>query len=322
MTLDNRKVVAIAFDRLTFFEFGIAVEIFGLPRPELDPWYGFSVCPAEPGPLRALGGLQLTTDRKGLRSLATAGTIIVPGWRDVNEHPPVALIEALRRANERGARVLSFCSGAFVLAAAGLLNGRDATTHWRYARQLEEMYPQVRVNPNVLYVDDGDVLTAAGSAAGIDLCLHLVRRDFGAETANIVARRLVVPPHREGGQAQFIASPLTACSDDGLANFLDWLTSNFADEHTVESMAARANMSPRTFARRFREQTGTTPARWLSQQRVKHAQHLLETTDLGMDQLAASCGLSSAQLLRFHFHRVVGSTPTAYRRAFRQRATL
>ena len=320
MTLENRKVVAVAFDRLTFFEFGIAVEVFALPRPEIDPWYDFTACAAEAGPLRTLGGLTFTAARSGLRALATAGTIIIPGWRDVDERPPENLLRALVRAHQRGARILSFCSGAFVLAAAGLLDDRNATTHWRYAEQLALMFPRVRVNPNVLYVDDGDVLTAAGSAAGIDLCLHLVRRDFGAEIANTVARRLVVPPHRTGGQAQFIARPLVACSDQSLADLLDWLTSNLAEQHSVESMSARAHMSPRTFARKFRAQTGTTPARWLSQQRIELARHMLETTDLTIEHIATACGLNSAQLLRFHFQRVIGSTPTAYRSAFRQRA--
>ena len=319
MPLKNRKVVAVTFDRLAFFELGIAVEVFCLPRPEIDPWYEFTVCAAEDGPLRSYAGLQVTP-AKGLRTLATAGTIIVPSWRDPDERPPEPLLRALRRANERGARVVSLCSGAFVLAAAGLLDGRDATTHWRYADRLAAMYPKARINPNVLYVDDGDVLTAAGSAAGIDLCLHLVRRDFGSEIANQVARRLVVPPHRDGGQAQFIAQPVTECGDDGLAGLLAWLGENLADEHTIESMAARAHMSPRTFARRFRDQTGTTPAKWLARERVKFAQHLLETTGLGMEQIAARAGFGSAQLLRFHFRRVVGSTPTAFRAAFRTRA--
>lgn len=320
MSPSNRKVVAVAFDQLTFFEFGIAVEVFGLPRPEIANWYEFTTCSPDSQPMSAIGGMQFTVTRKGLRSVSTAGTIVIPGWRNVNERPPDALLNALRRANRRGARVMSFCSGAFVLAEAGLLNGRPATTHWRYANELADRFPEVQVNPDVLYVDDGDVLTAAGSAAGIDLCLHLVRRDFGAEVANQVARRLVVPPHREGGQAQFIARPVAECSDRGLARVIDWLSENLDLEHTVESMAGKANMSPRTFARRFRDQTGTTPARWLVSERIRHALHLLETTDLGMEQLATSCGMGSAQLLRFHFQKSVGSTPTAYRNAFRQEA--
>jgi AraC family transcriptional activator FtrA len=314
----NHKIVAVAFDQVAFFELAIAVEIFGLPRPGFDAWYEFTVCAAEPGLLGSYSGLKLDVPKKSLRSLSTAGTIIVPSWRDVNEIPPEPLLKALRRASKRGARILSFCSGAFVLAAAGLLDGREATTHWRFADQLAQMYPRINVNPNVLYLDAGNVLTAAGSAAGIDLCLHLVRSDFGSETANVVARRLVVQPHREGGQAQFIARPLASCDEDGLAALIDWLVSNLEKEHTVKSMATKAKMSPRTFARHFRDQTGTTPARWLSRERVKQAQHLLETTDMGMDQLAVACGLGSAQLLRFHFQRVVGSSPSHYRKAFRR----
>jgi AraC family transcriptional activator FtrA len=317
MPLKNKNVVAVAFDRLTFFEMGIAVEVFGLPRPEVNPWYQFSVCSPEPGPLRTIGGMSVNLGRKGLGALRTAGTIVIPGWRDVNETPPEKLLKALQRAHKRGARLVSFCSGAFVLAAAGLLDHRDATTHWRYAEQLSEMYPDVRVDPNVLYVDSGNVLTAAGSAAGLDLCLHLVRRDFGAATANIVARRLVVPPHREGGQSQFIHRPVIECEDDNLAKLLDWLAENLAKEHTIQSMAKRTFMSPRTFARRFKQQTGTTPARWLAHERVKLAQQLLESTELQVERLAKRCGFGSAQLMRFHFQRVTGQTPTAYRLAFR-----
>ena len=319
MKPQHQKVAVIAFDRLTVFEFGIAVEVFGLPRPDLDPWYSFSVCGIEPGPIRALGGLTIAA-KKGIRALDSAGTIVVPGWRDVNERPPTALLRALCRANQRRARILSLCSGAFVLAEAGLLDGRRATTHWRYAEQLTTSYPSIDVDPNVLYVDDGDILTAAGSAAGIDLCLHLVRRDFGADMANRVARRLVVPPHRDGGQAQFIDRPLTECDATGLARLLEWLTDHLDQEHTISTMAKSASMSERTFARRFKDQTGTMPSKWLANARVQRAQQLLESTDLGVDQLAFDCGFGSAQLLRFHFQRIAGTTPTAYRNSFRGRS--
>lgn len=313
----NLNVAAVAYDRLSFFEFGIAVEVFGLPRPELDRGTDSCACTAEPGPVRTSGGMSLQIDR-GLKSLATAGTIVIPGWRDVGERPPEPLLRALQRAAKQGSRVVSFCSGAFVLAAAGLLDGRPATTHWRYAEQLASQYPEVRVNPNVLYIDDGNLLTAAGSAAGIDLCLHLVRRDFGAETANQVARRLVVPPHRDGGQAQFMDRPITECGDAGISTLLDWLVQDLSQEHTIASMAKRVSMSPRSFARRFREQTGTTPGKWLTLERVKRAQHLLETTRMRVEELASECGFGSAQLLRFHFYRVNERTPTAYRFAFQQ----
>ncbi|GAB5402712.1 MAG: helix-turn-helix domain-containing protein [Aureliella sp.] len=316
MTHSNKKIAALVFDRLTFFELGIAVEVFGLPRPEIRPWYDFAVCSAEAGSLRTLGGMEVTTS-KGLRALSSADTILVPGWRDVNERPPEAALRALQRANERGARLISFCSGAFVLAAAGILDGRRATTHWRYADAMAERYPAVTVDPNVLYVEDGNVLTAAGSAAGIDLSLHVVRSDYGAEVANLVARRLVVPPHRDGGQAQFIDRPLAECDDDALTELMDWLSGNLSESHTVESMAKRAFMSPRTFARQFRSRTGTTPARWLIQRRVHESQRLLETSEAAIDEIALRCGFSSAQLLRHHFTETTGLTPTAYRRTYR-----
>ena len=315
MGIKNRKVVAVVFDRTAFFELGIAVEVFGLPRPEFKNWYEFSVCSPEEGPLSSYGGVQIAPG-SSMRSLSTAGTIIVPGWRNPEERPPEKALRALARAHERGARIVSFCSGAFVLAAAGLLDGRDATTHWMFAEKLAQMYPEARVNPNVLYVHDGNLLTAAGSAAGIDLSLYLIRQDFGAETANRVARRLVVPPHRDGGQAQFIAQPVTTCEDDGLATLLDWLAGNLSQEHTVASMARRASMSPRTFARKFRDQTGTTPAQWLARERVQFAQRLLETTNISIEHVAIEAGFGTAQLMRFHFQRTLGSTPSAFRNAF------
>ncbi|MEL6104688.1 MAG: transcriptional regulator FtrA [Planctomycetota bacterium] len=317
MKSKNHRVMAVVFDGVAIFELGIAIEVFGLPRPEFDDWYDFGVCAAESGKLSTQTGLKIDAPRKGLRSLASAGTIVVPSWRDVHEQPPGSLLGALRRAHERGARIVSFCSGAFVLAAAGLLDERKATTHWRYADALTSNYPQVSVDPNVLYVDDGDILTAAGSAAGIDLCLHLVRKDFGFAAANVVARRLVVLPHREGGQSQFIKEPITEHGDDVLAELMDWLRGNLKSPHSVSTMATHAHMTTRTFARRFLEQTGTTPGRWLTRERVKHAQHLLESTDLDMEQVAKCCGLGSAQLMRLHFQRQVGSAPTAYRRSFR-----
>lgn len=318
MILTNLSVVAVAYDRLALFEFGIAVEVFGLPRPDINPWYRFTTCTAEKGPVRTLAGISLQID-KGLKTLDRAGTIIIPGWRDINERPPETLLRALRRAHDRGARIMSLCSGAFVLAAAGLLDGRAATTHWRYAEQLQLEYPGTHVDPKVLYIDCGTILTAAGSAAGIDLCLHLIRRDFGAEIANKVARRLVVPPYRDGGQAQFIDRPVTKCEDTRVASLLQWLQAQLADEHTIESMSVRTSMSSRTFARRFREQTGTTPAKWLAFERIKLAQRLLETTSLGIDQIASRSGFSSAQLMRIHFMKIAGRTPTAYRATFRQR---
>jgi AraC family transcriptional activator FtrA len=251
--MPNRLVVALAYDGLCTFEFGIAIEVFGLPRPEMGPdWYRFAVCAVDRGPMRAVGGFQVVADG-GLELLEDAGTIIIPGWRGAQAAPiPPALIESLRRAHGRGVRLMSICSGVFVLAAAGLLTGRRATTHWHHVERLSAAYPEIRVEPDVLYVDEGSVLTSAGSAAGIDLCLHVVRRDFGAEVANRLARRLVVPPHREGGQAQFIERPMPPAREGiRLGPLFDRMRARLAEEQTVADLAAETGMSVRTFLRRF-----------------------------------------------------------------------
>ncbi len=314
------RVAALAYDGLCTFEFGVVVEVFGLPRPELEPWYDFRVCAVERGPLRATGGVFVEA-KCGLGALDHAGTVLVPGWRTADERPPRALLTKLRRAHDEGARLVSVCSGAFLLAEAGLLDGRRATTHWRYAQTLAERFPAVRVDPDVLYVDEDDVLTSAGSAAGIDLCLHLVRRDCGASVANAVARRLVVPPHRDGGQLQFIDAPLGAETDaEQLAGVLEKVRAGLQRPHSVASMARLARLSERTFARRFRAVTGTTPHRWLVRERVQRAQHLLETADVPLERVAAACGFADTQLLRLHFKRLVGTPPGTYRRAFRKAA--
>ena len=314
-TIDRRHVAALAYDGLGTFELGIVTEVFGLPRPEMgDGWYRFRVCSHGRGPLRATGGLFLQT-RRGLAELARAGTIIIPGWR-VHDTPPAHLVAALRRAHARGARLVSICSGVFVLAATGLLDGRQATTHWRYLDTLRSRYPKIRVEPDVLYIDEGAILTSAGSAAGIDLCLHLVRRDFVAEIANHVARRLVVPPLREGGQAQFAVQPIVSEESPGLARLLEWAQTHLDRTLTVNDLANRANMSARTFARRFKQETGTTPHRWLLHQRILSAQQLLEKSDRPIDWIAESVGLQTAATLREHFRRMLKTTPTAYRRAF------
>lgn len=311
-----RRVAVLAYDGLCTFEFGIAVEIFGLHRPEMGKnWYEFTVCAVDRGPLRATGGI-VVQPASGLRALRDAGTIVVPGWRSIGEPPPAALSKALREAYARGARLLSICSGVFVLAASSLLDGKRATTHWRYADELQARYPAVQVEPDVLYVDDGRILTSAGSAAGIDLCLHVVRQDFGAEAANRVARRLVVPPHRDGGQSQYAAAPIRPEPGRGLARVMDWAGENLHEALTVDDLAREARMSPRTFARRFREETGTTPHRWLTQQRVLAAQHRLEATRDSIDDVALAVGFDSAATLRFHFRRSLGITPTTYRRRF------
>ncbi|MDQ4097913.1 MAG: transcriptional regulator FtrA [Actinomycetota bacterium] len=304
----------------SLFEIAVACEVFGLDRSELvDPWYVHRVAAASPPPLVTPEGLVLETPY-GLEQLALADTIIIPGWRFDTYPPSEDLLEGLRAAHRRGARLLSVCSGAFVLAAAGLLDGRRATTHWMYASELARRYPKIDVNPRVLYVDEGEILTSAGTAAGIDLMLHVVRQDHGAEVANAVARRMVVPPHRDGGQAQFVDVPVPAGPGNGdtLAEVLDWMAENLDQPLTVEQLAHKAAMSPRTFARRFRAATGTTPRHWLLSQRVMLAQRLLETTDESVEHIASLCGFGSAAGLRAHFQREVSTSPLAYRSAFRQ----
>lgn len=315
----HRSVAALAYDGLGAFELGIVTEVFGLPRPEMGPdWYRFQICSLTPGPLRATGGL-LVQAQGTIVQLERAQTILIPGWKGAHEPPPKNLTAALKRAHARGARLVSICSGVFVLAATGLLDGKRATTHWRYVDALRCQYPRIRVEPDVLYVDEGTILTSAGSAAGIDLCLHIVRRDFGADVANHVARRLVVSPHREGGQAQFIQEPIRN-GNGGLAPVLDWAQSHLSRALQVEELAQKAAMSPRTFARRFREETGTTPHQWLIHQRLLAAQRRLEKTDESVDQIAEEVGLQTAATLRQHFSRALRTTPTAYRRRFSVRS--
>jgi AraC family transcriptional regulator, transcriptional activator FtrA len=316
-----REVVTLAYNGLCTFEFGIAVEIFGLPRPEMGcNWYRFRVASLDSGPLHATGGVTLMATR-GLDKFSRAGTIVIPGWKSSHEVPPRNLILALRRAHARGARLVSICSGVFVLAATGLLDGRRATTHWRYIDALRTHYPNIRVEPDVLYVDEGRILTSAGSAAGIDLCLHIVRQDFGAEAANQVARRLVMPPHREGGQAQFIQEPMRKTPGGGLAPVLLWMESHLNSQLSVEDLAHRAAMSSRTFARQFQRQTGTTPHQWLTHLRLLAAQRRLEQTNESMDRIAEAVGWQTAATLRQHFMKHLGTPPTAYRRRFSTRSS-
>jgi AraC family transcriptional activator FtrA len=316
----HRRVVALAYDRLATFEFGIVVELFGLPRPELDvDWYQFAVCSLDRGPLRATGGVTVQPTA-GPRELQRAGTIVIPGWRDADERPPEKVIKAVRAAYARGTRLVTICSGVFVLAAAGLLDGKRATTHWRYVDRLRARYPKIQVEPDVLYVDEGNILTSAGSAAGIDLCLHVVRSDYGAEIANRVARRLIVPPQRDGGQSQYIPAPVRTDAGPGLSRVLEWAARHLREPLSVESLADRAAMSPRTFARRFRAETGTTPHQWLTHQRLLAAQRRLETSRDSIDEIADAVGLQTAATLRLHFRRSLRITPTAYRRRFSVRS--
>lgn len=315
--MKNPLVVALAYDGLCTFEFGVAVEIFGLARPEMgDGWYRFAVAGIDKGELRATGGIRLAVDG-GLELLTQAGTIIVPGWRGADAPVPAELCDALVAAYLRGARVMSICSGVFVLAAAGLLANRQATTHWRYTSLLEQRYPDIQVTPDVLYIDNGNVLTSAGSAAGIDLCLHLVRRDYGSAAANAVARRLVVPPHRDGGQAQFIEQAVpVAYESHRLGPLFDYLYANLAECHSVATLAKFVGMSPRTFLRRFEAATGTTPARWLLTARLAQSRDLLENSALSIDRIAQQTGFGSAATLRHHFRKQLAITPATYRKTF------
>jgi AraC family transcriptional activator FtrA len=283
------------------------------------PWYDLLVCADRPGPLRSVGGLTLTAPH-GLDAFARAGTVIVPGVPDVHGDVPATVVAALRAAHAGGARVVSICSGAFALAAAGLLDGREATTHWQYADLLRRRYPAVRVNPDVLYVDGGTVLTSAGSAAGLDLCLHLVRADHGVAVANAVARRLVVAPHREGGQAQFIEAPVGASpADDPVGRSMEWALARLDRPITLDELAGVAHLAPRTYLRHFARQTGTTPIRWLIDRRVAASLPLLEAGALPVEAVAAAVGFDSAVTFRHHFTRAMCTSPSAYRRAFRAR---
>ena len=313
----NPLVVAIAYDGLCTFEFGVAVEMFGLPRPEMGKnWYRFAAARVDSGVLRACGGVKIQTDGR-LSLLAKAGTIIIPGWRGANAPVPDALIQVLRKAHRRGARILTICSGVFVLAATGLLDGRRATTHWRYTDLLRQRFPQITVVPDVLYVDEGEVLTSAGSAAGIDLCLHLIRRDYGVKAANKVARRLVVPPHRDGGQAQFIETAVPQAHESGrLGAVMDRMRRRMKADHPLAALAKVAGMSQRTLLRRFEGATGTTPAKWLLEQRLARAKELLEVSAISIEQIAEESGFGSVGTLRHHFRRHYSTTPTAYRVMF------
>ncbi len=310
------RVVALLAPGIAPFELGIAVEVFGLARPELDVpwWYELTVAAERPGPLPATAGGFGFFVEHGLEALRTADTVIVPGWHG---DPSPAVIDAVREAHARGARLVSICSGVFLLAATGLLDGLEAATHWRYAEQLALRHPAVTVNADVLYVDAGSVLTSAGSAAGIDLCLHIVRRDHGSAVANSVARRLVIPPHRDGGQAQLIDLPMPAHPDDDpIASVMAWALERLDEPLDLATLAGRAYMSVRTFTRRFRRATGTTPGRWLLEQRVRASLALLEASDASIETVAGSVGFASAATYRHHFAAIMRTSPSAYRRAF------
>lgn len=311
----NSTVAILVYDGVAMFEFAVANEIFGTDYA--DDWYRAFICGPDAG-VRFDNGLRFDVPH-GLGRLHRAGTVVVLPC-EAPQGPPETVLRALRRAHARGARLVSLCTGAFVLAAAGLLDGRRATTHWTECERLAERFPAVTVDPDVLYVDGGDILTSAGSAASIDLCLHLVRRDHGAEAATRVARDLVVPPHREGGQAQFIDTPLPRANETDLfGDTIAWAQGHLGEPITVPTLAARSAMSRRTFARRFAASTGTTPYQWLLGQRLRLAQRMLETGDLTVDAVAQNSGFLTAGNLRKHFARSLRTTPQAYRNTFRTR---
>ncbi len=310
-------VVALAYDGLCTFEFGVAVEIFGLPRPEMgEGWYRFAVAAVDEGELLATGGVRVMADGD-LSVLELADTIVVPGWRGIDAGVPPALCQALRQAHQRGCRVISICSGVFVLAAAGLLDGKRATTHWRYVDTLQQRYPAIEVVEDVLYIAQEHVLTSAGSAAGIDLCLHVVRTDFGLEAANRVARRLVIQPHRDGAQKQQVAQPVARPRESQrLGMLFDFLYQHLAESHSVSSLAQRVGMSERTFLRRFQDATGRTPARWLLDERLQQAQHRLTHSRDSVEKVAELSGFGNAKNLRLRFQQHLAISPLAYRKKF------
>ncbi len=317
-----RRVGLVLLPGASIFELSFPIEVFGEPRPDLhDPWYDLHLIAADRRS-RHLGRGLVASSAEGLGAVAAMDTVMVPAPHGIPspESIPVALRQALRAAHARGARVVSICTGAFLLAAAGLLEGRQVTTHWMHAAELVRRYPGVRFVPDVLYLEDGGIFTSAGSAAGLDLCLHLVALDFGARVANAVGRRLVVPPHREGGQAQYIEQPVVDDGDLSLAPLLAWAERHLAEPLTVEGLAAQACTSVRTLARRFELQLGTSPLRWLIQRRVQAAREQLEGTDAPLERIAEQCGFGSAHNLRLHFSRITGVSPAAYRRAFRTHA--
>src|SRR3954451_2819507 len=309
------NVAVLVYDGVSPFELGVLHEVWGTDRSDEGlPVMDFAVCTPVPGPVQSQGGYALLVEHD-LSRAAEADLVAVP-TSDESQPIPDAILETLRAAHARGATILSVCTGAFVLGEAGLLDGRLCTTHWRHTDELAERFPAARVVPEVLYVEDDRILTSAGTAAGIDACLHLWREQFGAAGASAIARRMVVPPQREGGQAQYIRTPVPDCEAETLGPLLVWMTENLKTQHTVESLARTANMSARTFARRFRAETGTTPHAWITRQRVLRAEELLETTDRSVDWIADEVGFGTAAMLRHHFTKVRSVSPQQYRRTF------
>lgn len=309
------NVVCLISDELLSFEFGIAYEVFGLPRPEFgEHWYRFSSVAVTPGFIKSSGGLSVFV-QDGLEALETADLIVVPGWPNLTAPVPQIVIDALRDAHGRGARIASLCSGAAVLAAAGLLDDRIATTHWRFAEELSRTYPEITFDPDVLYVDDGDVLTAAGSAAGMDLCIHIVRQDYGMEHANIIAQGLVMPTHRDGGESQIIPMPVARPRESSrLGHLIDAMRKDPAKDHALSDLAAEVGMSVRTFQRRFEAVTGLAPSAWIAQERLRAACLILERDDEApLEDIAEQCGFGSLATMRHHFRKKIGMSPSEYR---------
>ncbi len=313
-----RLLALVAYNGLRTFEYSIAADLFAADRSDqlgVD-WYRSIVVTPERGRLRGSGGVEVRANAP-FDALSRATTIVLPGWRDVDEVPPARLLDALRVAARRGATLLSLCSGAFVLGHAGLLDGRRATTHWLFASAFRRAFPLATYESDVLYVDEGQVITSAGSAAGLDACLHLIRRDYGAAVANTVARRMVVAPHREGGQAQYVEAPVVERTRRGVGPAMDWARAHLHEPLVINDLASRAAMSPRTFLRRFTEAAGTPPYTWLQQQRIGRARQLLETkASMTLDDVAAQCGYESLETFRAAFRRVAGVAPAAYRARF------
>ena len=313
-----QTIACIAMPQMAPFEFGVICEVFGIDRSEQGgPAFDFHVVAAEPGPIPTKLGFDVVV-HEGLEFARTADLVAVPAAL-IDEPVDEQVAQVLRDAVERGAWVLSVCSGAFTLGRAGILDGRRATTHWMYTDLMAEMFPRTEVDPDVLFVQDGKVVTGAGTAAGIDAALHIVRTELGASAANIVARRMVVPPQRDGGQSQFIQTPVPECHSDSFAKVTEWMLEHLDHDLTVDVLARKALMSPRTFARRFRAETGTTPNAWLNRQRLLRAQQLLEETSLTLEEIARETGFGAAAVMRHHFLKVLQTTPTAYRRLFGMR---
>ncbi|GAB3768649.1 helix-turn-helix domain-containing protein [Nocardioides ginsengisegetis] len=316
MTL--RTVAMVVPHRPGLFELGVVQEVFGIDRTDDGvPPIDFLACTEHPGtPVELANGMSMSFPH-GLDAADAADLVVAPAY-DYDRPPSAALVDVLRRAHARGAWVLSVCSGAFLLGEAGLLDDRRCTTHWRHTDELRRRHPRAKVDPDVLFVEDDRVITSAGTAAGIDACLHHVRCELGAAAANRIARRMVVPPQRDGGQRQFIDLPVPVCEADSLGPLLEWMKANLADQLSVRTLARRAAMSERTFARRFAAETGTTPGQWLLAQRLHHARELLESSDLAVENVAGRAGFGSAALLRHHFGNHVGVSPAEYRRTFRR----